>query len=150
MDIPPEVAIQASIKPGSVYYFPHEALTSPESHFFVVINTNPFTEKVVLLVCASSKIETVKRRNRNNPPETVVEIRRDQYSDFTCDSVFDCNSVFPQSVEVLIERLSSNRLKLKAEMGVELVEQLRRGVLASRQVSLAVKEQLGMKISPQQ
>ena len=146
MDIPPKVAIRASIKPGSVYYFPHESLSSPESHFFVVINVNPIAEEVIFLVCSSSKIDKVKQRNRNNPPETLVEISKRQYPDFTFDSIINCNNVFPQSIEKLIERLSNKKLQLKAEMDMTLVNKLRKGVLASRQIPLIIKKQLGMKI----
>lgn len=147
MDIPPEVVIKSSIRPGSVYYFPHEALTSLEPHFFVVINTNPITEQIILLVCSSSKIENVKRRNRDSLPETLVEVGQAQYSDFSRDSIFDCNnSVYPESIGGLIERLSNNTLKLKSEMDISLVEQLRKGVIASPQISITIKEQLGMKI----
>lgn len=149
MDIPPEVVIKSSIRPGSVYYFPHESLVSPDPHFFVVINLDPIAEKVILLVCSSSKIATVKRRNRGNPPETLVEIRQEQYPDFTCDSIIDCNNnVFLESIEALIERLKNKRLRLKTEMHMALVEKLRKGVLASRQIPLAIKKQLGMKIPP--
>ena len=148
MDIPPEVAIKASIRPGSVYYFPHEALHSPESHFFVVINIDPFSEQVILLVCSSSKIDKVKRCNKHNAPETLVEIKREEYDDFTCDSILDCNTVFPESIESLVQRLASNRLDRKSEMDIALVEKLRRGVLASRQIAPTIKEQLGMDIQP--
>ena len=146
MDIPPKVAIRASINPGSVYYFPHESLSSHKSHFFVVINIDPIAEEAIFLVCSSSKINKVKQRNRNNPPETLVEISKQQYPDFTFDSIINCNNVFPESIENLIERLSNKELKLKAEMNIALVNKLRKGVLASRQVPLIIKKQLGMKI----
>jgi hypothetical protein len=142
LDIPPGVAIRASIKPGSVYYFPYEQLRSPESHYFVVINIDPIGEEVILLVCASSKLENVRQRNRNNPLETVVEVIPTQYPDFTCDSIFDCNSVHTQSIEALVQRLSRKKLKLKSEMDMTLVERLRQGVLASRLIPLNIKEQL--------
>ena len=146
MDIPPEVVIKASIKPGSVYYFPHEALSSPEYHFFIVININPIVEEVIFLVCSSSQISKVKQRNRHNPPKTLVEISNTQYPDFTRDSIINCNNVFPERIEKLIERLSNKKLKLKAEMKISLVNKLRKGVLASRQVPLKIKKQLEIKI----
>jgi hypothetical protein len=146
LDIPPKVAIRASIRPGSVYYFPHESLSSPDSHFFIVINIDPIVEDVIILVCSSSKINKVKKRNRNNPPETIIEISKQQYADFTCDSVINCNNVFPERIDKLIERLSNKKLKLKAEMDISLVDKLRMGVLASRQIPLIIKQQLGMKI----
>ena len=122
MDIPPDVAIRASIRPGSVYYFRHEELTSPKPHYFVVINIDPTSEEVILLVCASSKIGDVRLRNRNNPQATLVEIGPAQYPGFSSESIFDCNnSVFPQSIQVLVQRLANKRLVMKSEMGTELV-----------------------------
>ena len=44
------VLIKGTIKPGSVYYFPSEKLTSNDSHYFVVINLNPFIEQVIILI----------------------------------------------------------------------------------------------------
>jgi hypothetical protein len=145
LDIPPEVAIKASIKPGSVYYFALEELHSSDAHYFVVINVDPITEEVIILVCASSKVKIVRQRNKNNPAETLVEVSPTQYPDFTRATIFDCNnSVYVQKIETLVERLSRNKLKLKSEMDTTLVERLRQGVLASRLIPLNIKEQLGM------
>jgi len=148
LEIPPEITIRESIRPGSVYYFPHEKFVSQEPHFFVVINISPTTENVIFLAYPSSKIEIVKRRNKNNPPQTLVAVRQDQYPDFTCDSIFDCNKIQVDSIEKLVQRLSSGKLRLKAEMDIVLVEQLRRGVFASRLIPLNIKQQLGMITSP--
>jgi hypothetical protein len=99
------------------------------------------------MVCSYSQIYKVKQRNRHNPPETLVEISKRQYPDFTSDSIVNCNDVFIESIDKLVERLSNKKLKLKTEMDLTLVGQLRKGVLASRQVALTVKQQLGMKLS---
>ena len=142
MDIPPEVVIKASIRLGSVYYFPYEKFHSDESHFFVVVNVNPNAEEIVL-VAASSKINAVKKRNKKNPPETLIEINPNEYPDFTCSSILDCNySVIVQKIDVLVERLSSKKLKLKSEMDVKFVERLRQGILVSKLVSSNIKGQL--------
>ena len=146
MDIPPEVALKATIHPGSVYYFPHDSFYSPDSHFFVVINIDPLSENVILLVCSSSQIDKVKKRNKYNPAETLVEIRQEEYSDFTCDSILDCNTVFEKSIDSLAGLLETNRLKIKTEMDITIVEKLRKGAIASRSVSTKIKQQLGMTI----
>jgi hypothetical protein len=146
LDIPPDVKIRASIRTGSVYYFPYEMLHSSQAHYFVVLNIDPISEKVIILLCASSQIEKVKLRNKYNPPETIVQISREQYPDFTTDiTVFDCNnSVFLQNINALVERLSQNKLQLKKEMDHTLVEKLRQGVISSRQIPVNIKRQLGM------
>ena len=89
MKIPSEIQIASTIKPGSVYYFPEQALSSDEPHYFIVVNHNPLTDEILILVCSSSRIDKVKRRvwRRSFPETTVVEIRKDAYPDFTKDSI---------------------------------------------------------------
>lgn len=142
VDIPPEVAIKATIKPGSVYYFPHDSFHSTDPHYFVVINIDPINERVILLVCASSKISKIKARYTNCPVDALVKISPSQYPDFKVNSIFDCNQVIEETIDQLIERLLNKRLKLKAEMDIRLVERLRKGVLSSRLVSGKIKAQL--------
>ena len=147
MDIPPEVTIKSTIKPGSVYYFPNEVLSSKESHYFIVINIDPIEDEVIFLVCSSSKIDKVKQRNRHNPPQTLVAISKEDYEDFTCDSIINCNNVFSERIEGLVDKLSKKTLKLKAEMNKNIVKKLREATWASLQVTLDIKKKLGMKIS---
>ncbi len=142
--IPPAVAIRGTIRPGSVYYFPYERFSSREAHYFVVINIGPTIDEVILLICASSKIANVKSQWRNCPDETVVVISPHQYSGFKSISILNCNHVLEQSIDQLVERLTNEQLKLKPEMSIELVEQLRQGVIISPTVSGRIKGLLGI------
>jgi len=141
--VPPKVAIKGTIRPGSVYYFPHESFSSSEPHYFVVINIDPTVDEVILLICASTKIASVKRQYWTCPAETFVVISPQQYSGFKSISVLNCNHVIKQSIDQLVERLSNGRLKLKPEMDTELVERLRQEVIASPIVTPETKELLG-------
>lgn len=137
--IPPDVQIRASIKPGSVYYFPDAGLKSTEPHYFVVINRKPLTDTVLLLVCASSQVEKVNRRREGCAPETLVQVSPAEYSGFTRMSVVDCNYVFERSTNQLVEKLTNGNLRLEAEMNSSLVERLRNGVFKSKLVAERVK-----------
>lgn len=141
--VPPEVVIKGTIRPGSVYYFPHESFSSPEPHYFVVINIDPTSDEVILLICASTKIASIKRQWWTCPDETFVVISPQQYSGFKSISILNCNHVIKQSINQLVDRLSNGRLKLKPEMDIELVEQLRQGVMASPIVERGIKRLLG-------
>ncbi len=133
IDIPPEVQIKSTIRPGSVFYFISNTFTtSEEPHYFIVINHNPTTDRVVLLVCASSQIQAVKRRRRNLP-DTTVEIKKEKYPDFKKDSIVDCNDVFVKSMDTLI-------LKLKMEIDITLVKKLRTAVKQSPIVEREIKK----------
>ncbi|MBI4187955.1 MAG: hypothetical protein HY529_01990 [Chloroflexi bacterium] len=141
-DVPPDVAIKATIRPGSVYYFQLESFSSPYPHYFIVVNIDPLSEQTIILVSASSQIATVKKRRQNCPPETLVQIMPKQYPDFPYPSIVDCNHYHEETLEKLIERLSTKRLQLKTEMDMLLVKQLRQGLLASRLIPGRIKMQL--------
>jgi hypothetical protein len=141
IDIPPEIQLKSTIKSGSVYYFPEKTFQSQEPHYFIVINYDPIKDNVVLLVSASSNIERVKRRWKNFP-DTVVEIKKGEYSDFTRDSIIDCNSVHEYSINQLIQKISGGKLKLKTEMHIAFVNKLRKAVMRSPTVVTRLKKLL--------
>jgi len=141
IDIPPESQIKSTIKPGSVYYFKEETLTSKEPHYFIVINNNPIVDKIILLVCASSRIMKVKQIRRHLP-KTLVEIKERDYPDFTKDSIVDCNYVLSKTIDDIVEKLSAGNLKLKREMDISIVENLREAVINSPVVDPEIIEML--------
>jgi len=148
LDIPAEVAILSTIKPGSVYYFHEDTLHSTEPHYFIavlvvdVIPSDETTDETVLLVCASSKITKVKRRRSGFPEGTLVEISPTEYTEFSVDSVIDCNVIWQKSVSELVQKLSRRELLLKAKMKAGLIKKIRKGVLISPTVERSVKSLL--------
>lgn len=141
IDIPPDIQIKSTIKPGSVYYFVEETFSSEEPHYFITINHNPICDEVLLLVCASSQIQKVRRRRRTLLG-TVVEIKKEQYNCFTKDSIVDCNNIFPRKVSHLVEKLKQGKMKFKAEMDIALVNELRKAAIQSPLVEERTKKLL--------
>lgn len=142
VDIPPEVAIKATLGPGSVYYFPEESLHSPEPHYFIVVNVDPLNDTAIILACSSSKIDKVKDRRKAFPNITLVEINPEQYEDFSLHSIIDCNVIFEKLVSQIIEKLSNGNLQLKKEMDLSLVDSIRKGIIASPLVENRIKDTL--------
>lgn len=140
--VPPEVVIKATIRPGSVYYFPEDSFNTIEPHYFIVINREPLTDTLVILVCASSKIDKVKSRRATCPANTLIEITPAQYCGFTVDSIIDCNYVLEKSIDQLVDKLKSRKLMLKIEMDINIVNKLRDGVLSSPTVEKYIKDLL--------
>lgn len=141
MALLPRVDIRATIQAGSVYYFHDSNLTSPDPHYFIVINKNPQTDRVLLLVCSSSQLQTVRRR-RALRPETIVEISPREYPDFTRDSIVDCNTVFERSIQELQLKYDSGQLRVKTVMSPDTLEKLRDAVLESDMVDGEVQDML--------
>ena len=52
--------LRLTLRPGAVYYFQHRALTSVEPHYFIVVNSDPLRDQVLLLAVATSKVESVR------------------------------------------------------------------------------------------
>lgn len=140
--IPPEVQIRAAIKPGSVYYFPEASFTSTEPHYFVVLNHNPLADTFLVLVCASSQIEKVKRRRLNCPATTLVEMTPADYSSFTKPTIIDCNEVHEHSIDDLVGMRGKYDLRTKPEMDTAIVATLRQAVCASPLITGKIKTML--------
>lgn len=107
----------------------------------MVINKYPAKEPFLLLVCSTSKIEKVLARRRNNA-DTLVKIAQTEYPPFTIESIVDCNNVFEKTIEEIISRLKTKKLKLKPEMPIEIVNKLRKAVIVSPIVENRIKEML--------
>ena len=143
MDIPARVRILAAIQTGSVYYFQEETLSSAESHYFVVLNKDPRSEEILILVCASSQIDKRRRivEKLGFPAETLVFISPSDYPLFTRDTVIDCNRAFEKTCQSLIEKLELGKLKTCTElMPLEIVQKLIQGVHLSTQVAEKIKK----------
>ena len=117
MNIPARIRILAGIQPGSVFYFEDEEFTSTEPHYFVVLNNNPKTDELLILVSASSQVD--KRKNVAKKlgfsPETLVVVSVLEYPFFTKETIFDCNRAKEKKVQSLIDKLAQNKLKVCTE-----------------------------------
>lgn len=138
--IPSDAYIKGSLRPGSVFYFTDEELSSPEPHYFIVLNINPLKDHTLLLVCSqSSQCATVSRKKRDFPG-TVVEISPSEYVSFTKDSLVDCNNIFDRTIAQLIKKRDDGVLELKPEMHIDIVQKLRAAMIKSDLVAEEFKD----------
>jgi hypothetical protein len=129
LEIPGDLRL--TLRAGTVYYFQHRELTSPEPHYFIVANSDPLRDQVLLLAVASSKVENVRQRRRQMPTETVVEISPAEYVEFRVPSVVDCNRVFRKSLIELIDDRKRGLLTPKKDLPRELLLRIQTGIKAS-------------------
>jgi hypothetical protein len=87
-----DLKLRVSLREGSVYYFTDRSLTSPEPHYFIVVNAEPLKQQVLLLGVCTSKVAEVKQRRREFP-ETIVEISPQAFDVLKKLSVVDCNDL---------------------------------------------------------
>lgn len=143
MDIPARIRILGGIKAGSVYYFEEDQLSSAEPHYFVVLNKNPKSDELLILVCASSQVERRKEIARKLcfPPETLVIVSPSDFVVFSKETVIDCNRVFERTPQSLIDKLEQGKLRVCVEpMPDNIVRSLVKGLLSSTQVAEKIKK----------
>ena len=142
MRIPPEVVIKSTIRPGSVFYFVEPSFTSKEPHCFVVVNNNPHSDRILIMVCATSKVDKRKLYVSLNrlPFETLVEVNPSECSFLTMPTVFDCNHPKKDSIENLISRYEKGELRLKDYIPSSILKRLQYGVIKSPLVDPATKK----------
>ena len=104
------------------------------------MNGDPQRDTVLLLAVASSQVEKIRERRRNLPPETLVSVEPDQYQGFTKSTMIDCNQVFEPDRAELVSRYLAKSIRSHPGLPMEILNQVRAGILASPRVDEACKE----------
>lgn len=105
-----DTKLSLSLREGTVYYFAHHSLTSTEPHYFIVVNSDPIKQKVLLLSVVTSQIEKVKLR-RKACLETVVELTPTDLDLLTKPSIVDCNDLKEIPLADFNSRFAANKIK---------------------------------------
>ena len=142
--MPPQWAaalLRLTLRGGSVYHLQHRDLSSAEPHYFVVLNLDPHADAFLILVVTSSKVDSVRRRSKNLPPDTLVEISPTEYQDphFTLHSIVDCNHWFRVTKQELLQKLQAGLAWEKMSLPANILTELRHGMLASPLIEEDIK-----------
>ncbi len=133
--------LKLTLRAGSVYYFQERKLTSPEPHYFIVANQEPFARQLLVLTVVSSKVDNVKRL-RQGLPGTLVEIGPKDYEELKVPSVVDCNVVFNKALSELAEKIQRKEVVYKKDLPPDILNAIRLGIKASPLVEDEIKRLL--------
>lgn len=123
--------LRLSLREGTVYYFAHHSLTSPEPHYFIVVNSDPLAQKILLLSVVTSQVEKVKLR-RKACLETVVEISPADFDVLTKPSIVDCNDLKEIPLANFNAQFAANKIKyFDQDLPPALRRALRKAIHAS-------------------
>ncbi len=122
--------IRLTLRAGSVYYFVDHSLTSPEPHYFVVANSKPLDQELILLGVVTSSVDWVKRMRRNLPG-TTIEIDPKQYDELKVASIVDCNDVKLRTLAELIEKIQRKEVRHHKDLPKVLLSAIQAGIKAS-------------------
>lgn len=133
--------LKLTLRAGSVYYFQERKLTSPEPHYFIVVNREPFARQLLVLTVVSSRVDNVKRL-RKGLPGTLVEIGPKDYDELKVPSVVDCNVVFNKALSELAEKIQRKEVVYKKDLSSDILNAIRQGIKASPLVEEEIKRLL--------
>jgi len=117
--------------------FPHSPLSIPgqEWHYFIVVNSDPLTQKVLLLAVVTSQIKAVKLR-RKACLETLVELAPKDFGVLTKPSIVDCNDLKEVPLAEFNARFMAKQIQYFAkDLPAPLRRALRKAIHASIMVS---------------
>lgn len=139
MKVPSDITL--TLRPGSVYYFEHRELSSAEPHFFIVLNSDPISQQILLMSVFTSKIDTQQRRiqRAGHPPETLVPITPTDYPELSLNSCVNCNKVFTKPLAELIAQWSTLRKK-PLDLPLPILAKILNGIKLSPEVSEEEKQ----------
>jgi len=131
--------LRLTLREGSVYYFAERHITSPEPHYFIVVNSDPLAQQVLLLSVVTSKVDDVKLR-RKACPETLVEISPDIFDLLKKPSIVDCNDLKPVPLAGFNARFVRKEIRcFDKDLPVALRKALRKAIHASTILAAEMK-----------
>jgi hypothetical protein len=126
-----DLKLRLSLREGSIYYFEERSFTSPEPHFFIVINSDPLTQHVLVLCVVTSQVDNVKLR-RKACPETLVELSPQVFNVLRKSSIVDCNDLKPIPLAEFNARFVAKEIRyFDKDLPTALRRALRKAIHAS-------------------
>ena len=143
MLISADVKIKSTVRSGSVFLFNEESFRCDKNHCFIVLNHQPLSDKLLLLVWARTlSIKVFSHMELSDLPyDTFVDITG-QYSWSKNPTIINCNNVIERSINLLVDKLEKNNLKLIGQIDNEILVKLREGAIMSPLVERHIKKKL--------
>lgn len=141
MELPEEVILVSTLKPGAVYLY-HDHEFPEKAHFFVVINQNITSTEPLYLVCASSQVDKKKDfvLRRHFPIETLVIVQPKECPFLTVKTVFDCNSILVRAIATIQKKIEAEEILRYEEVSDDLLDRLRESAMKSPMVTGNIKK----------
>jgi hypothetical protein len=139
-----ELQIKSTLVSGSVYLFKEDQFKDCDhQHYFIVLNQNPLSDRLLCLVWAKTLSESVFLRidNSDLPSQTFVDITT-KCEWVSHPTIIDCNQIIEKDINEIIDKLENKKLKIIGEVDKTILGKLIEGALASPLVERRIKKLL--------
>ena len=145
--IPSNISVPICIEKGSIYHYRIKLKNRDGSdydgeRFFIVINTNPKTDEILVLTTITSKIEKQELyvKKIGEDPDTLVKISKNDFSCLTKDSVINCSNIYTSTMNKLIEDIDNGGKIFYEKLPKNIIDAITSGVLKSKLVPSEYKK----------
>ena len=122
--------LKLGLRAGSVFYFQAREMLSAQPHFFVVVNSNPLRDELLLLTVFTSQIDKVRQRNRERP-ETVVEFGPADFAPLDQPTAVDANVIVRRSLSEMVDLVRRKEIGYHPDLSLDLLSRIRTALLSS-------------------
>lgn len=138
-----DVNIKSTVQSGSVFLFNEDSLGSDKNHYFIVLNHQPLSDELLLLVWARTLSEKVYIHIELSglPYNTFVDITG-KYNWSKKPTIIDCNKLIEKSIDILINKFEENKLTMIGQIDKNILVKLREGAINSPLVEGHIKKKL--------
>ena len=136
VDFSADIKIATSIEQGTVCLFPYGSEVV-KNRFFIVLNSNPKNDTLILLTTVTSQVEKVRKRViiKSQSPMTCVELSPSDCPLLSTESAIDCNEVVEVSRKDLAARIDNGGEFFFEKLPQTVIQKIKSGVMASTLVS---------------
>ena len=141
MEIPPEALVKICVDQGSVCHYKLDTENKDGSHyvgsrFFIVLNVNPQTDTVLVLVTITTKIESLERfiKKRGESADTLVKISPEDFPPLNKESAVNCNNTYEMSLSGLVKKIEDGGKVFFEKLPRSVMSAIVSGALKSSQV----------------
>lgn len=143
MLISADVRIKSTVRSGSVFSFNEESFGCDKNHCFIVLNHQPLSDELLLLVWARTlSIKMFSHMESSGLPyDTFVDITG-QYDWSKNPTVINCNQLIEKSIDSLVNKLEKKQLRMVGLINNNTLIKLREGAIKSPTVERHIRKKL--------
>jgi len=147
VDIPAKIVVPVCIESGSVYHYDFSAdrkdgTTYKGSRFFIVVNINPKTDEVIVLVTVTTKIDKQMEYIKviGADPDTIVKITPKDFEFLSKESIVNCNNHHVMTMDQLVAKIDNGGKVFHEKLPTDILNRIKAGILKSNQIPPDIKK----------
>jgi hypothetical protein len=136
-----KISASSLIEKGTVFHCELETVNRDGTpykgnRFLIVLNVNPKTDQVLILVTITTKIEKQEKfiKSRGEDADTLVKISPSDYRYLSGESAVNCNNTYERTLSDLTGKIENGGKIFSEKVPKNILDALVSGVLKSKQV----------------